>query len=579
MTQPKGPGEDPENEWHTNGDGEPSEYVAAPSAPPLRPGGRVRVDNRPEVAMGLDTQRIFEDVCTALACDPKIFQRANELVTVLNVVAEDREVADDAGTPRSKRLFAIGTPIIRPLSAPALGMRMSVDVKMMAFVAPSAKAIKRAEILGQAPKSELREVLPPPRIISSVLASGEWPDIRHLVGISETPFLRPDGTICQKPGYDEATGYIYSPAAFVPLVPAEPTQDEAKAAYAELADIFAEFPHVNGAARAVPIAAILTMLARPAIDGSIPCFVFDASTRGSGKTLQAHAVSLIALGKFAEPTTFPSEDDELEKILGSFAIAGASCILLDNITRPFGGAPLDKILTVRDRTSFRVLGRSEQKSLPWRAVVLASGNNIVFPEDTVRRVVVSRLESPLENPEDRDDCRDLPALCRERRGSLLRAGLTILRAYTSHGSPDAGLKRWGGFEAWARLIAHAIVFAGGPNVLDARPRGEAVAGDDLAALAVVLRELPRLSSDPIGCKAIIQALWPPGREVDAPPDGWEDLRDAVEVLAPPRVGRTPAPKALGEKFRRFASRVLGGLALTPTWAHGKQRVWTVRSAT
>jgi hypothetical protein len=303
--------------------------------------------------------------------------------------------------------------------------------------------------------------------------------------------------------------------------------------------------------------------------------VFDASTRGSGKTLQAHVVSLICFGRFASPCTFPKDDDELEKILSSYAIAGSPIILLDNITRPFGGAPLDKALTARGTVEFRMLGRSELRRLAWLALVIASGNNVIFPEDTVRRVLVSRIESELENPEDRDDVRDLPALCRHCRPKLIVAALTILRAYACHGYPDAGHKAWGSFEEWSRLIPHALSFAGGANVLNARPRGDAT-GDDLGALGVVHRELPRLSPDPLTAKAIVALLWPPGREDNAPPDGWDDLREAIEVLAPPRFGRTPTPKAIGERFGRARGRVLsGGTCLTSTTGHAGIRMWSV----
>lgn len=542
------------------------EALDADAPPPIERlnGHHVRVDDRPEVKMGKDMPRVFAELSEVLARDPLVYQRSHELVTIVGAPA-----VEDA---RPK--FAQGAPVVRALVAPSLVLRLQRHAKLIGLAKPTKAAIARATNAGAEIEPVWVEIVPPPLVTATLLAGGDWPHIRTLVGISETPFMRPDGSIHQARGYDEVTGFLYAPACEFPPVADEPTQDDARAALADLTDVFREFPHVSEAARAVPIAAILTLVARPAIHGSIPAFIFDAATRGSGKTLQAHAVSLIADGRVASPCTFPDDDDELEKVLGSYAIAGARIVLLDNVTRPFGGAPLDKVLTSVDTIDFRVLGRSHQARLPWTAIVMASGNNITLPEDTLRRSLVSRLVSPLENPEDREDLRDLPSLCRENRPALVAAALTLLRAYTVHGSPNAGCRRWGSFEAWSRLIPHAIKFAGGPDVMDARPKPEQAAGDELGALATVLRELPRLSLTPLGAKAIVSALWPPGRTSDAPPDGFEDLRDAIESLCPPRMGQV-SPKALGERLRKATGRVIDRRRLRSTWGHNHLRLWSV----
>lgn len=547
-----------------------AEIDAMLGATPTGPtnGHQIRVDSRPEVRMGKDMHRVVAEVSTAIALDPLVYQRANELVTVVG----SPKIVD--GVP-----VAPGTPIIRPLNQSALILRLTRHVKIVAPKKPNAKAIRMAEMGGAPPKPEWSEILPPPVLTAGMLHAGDWEDIRHLRGVSETPFLRPDGTVCQVPGYDDATGYLYAPSVVYPEIPAEPSQDAARAALELLIDVFREFPHVSGAARLVPIAAILTLLARPAIDGAIPGFVFDAATRGSGKTLQAHAISLIALGRFASPCTFPEADEELEKVLAAYAIAGSRIILLDNITRPFGGAPLDKALTARGEVDLRVLGASEMRRLAWNAIVLASGNNVSLPEDTTRRVLVSRLESPLENPEDRTDVRHLPTVCLAARGELVAAALTVLRAYTCHGSPHTGSKAWGSFEEWSRLIPHALQFAGGDDVMEARPRGALASGDELGALAVILRELPRLSAEPMTAKAIVQTLWPASRDHDAAPDGWDDLRDAIEaLLTRHRPGMTPTAKSVSEALRRKAARVLGGAKLDAVNAHNNVRAWRVLKA-
>ena len=61
------------------------------------------------------------------------------------------------------------------------------------------------------------------------------------------------------------------------------------------------------------------MVARPAIVGAVPAFIFDASSPGSDKTLQADIVSLIATGRVSGGMGFPADDEELERVLGGYA--------------------------------------------------------------------------------------------------------------------------------------------------------------------------------------------------------------------------------------------------------------------
>lgn len=520
----------------------------------------------PQVRVNLmKLHEAIADVTAALAHehfgDPLLFQRSGALVTVAD--------AD----PSRRSPLAPGTPTIHAHTKDSLLPRLTEHLQILRYAPPDKAAIRSADMLGVEAEGEHRPATAPPQLVASLLATrGGWPGVRHLVGVTESPMLRPDGSVWQCPGYDHATGYLFAPSCIYPAVADRPTQTDAQMAAGELAEVFADFPYASDAARAVPLAAILTLLARPAIRGAVPAFLFDASTRGSGKTLQADIVSLIATGRLAARCTFPEDDEELEKTLSSYALAGAPVVLLDNVTRPFGGAPLDKVLTATDDIDFRLLGRSEIRRLPWRAVVLASGNNLQPGDDTLRRVLVSRLESPLEHPERRADFvhPDLVEWVRAERPRLVAAGLTILRAWFALGRPDAGTGRWGSFDAWAALIPHALCLAGVPDLLAARPSQEQQT-DEVAALASLLYDLPRLAPDGIRTRDIVARLYPPPA-ADEPPDGFEDLRDAIDTLCPRRIGH-PTPHALGKVLARHLGRILGGHKLvrsisrgSPTWS-------------
>ena len=530
-------------------DKELEEYLFGdPEDPPPKPPIRLRVEpERVTVRLGVDLHRVIDDTTDAIATDPRTFSRANELVTVIGAPPDQ---------PRAR--FAGGTPIIRPLNEATVRERLT---RFGQFISHSAGG-------------EPRSVLPPPNVIAGLLSRGDWPGVRPLAGVIEHPLLRPDGSVRTERGYDAATGYLVLPNADYPAVPEAPTQDQGRAALAELEAIFVDFPHVSRAARMVPIAAILTILARSAIEGSVPAFIFDASTRGSGKSMQADVVTLIAFGRSAARKNYPAEDDELEKVLSYYAVAGARVVLLDNITRTFGGGPIDLCITAVDDVELRVLGRTEIRRLPWAAVLLASGNNVSFFEDTTRRVLVARLESPLENPEARSDFTipDLRAHVTKNRARLVGAAMTVLRAYTSKGCPSAGLPRWGSFEAWSDLVPGAIVFAGGEDPMATRPSLSGQLTDSAAALAIVLRELPRLAGDGITVRELVHRLYS-NRDSDSGPDGWDDLRDALEVWAPTRPGSLPDPKRLGKELRSHSGRILRGRKLAGQSAHGGVVRW------
>lgn len=493
---------------------------------------------------------LIVDVVALLAKTPGVYQQNGHLVRVIGA-SEDRVAAD-------------GSPVIRPHS-------LATIRELLSGIATFEKSGKKGPV----------DILPPHELLASLLERGEWRDVPHLAGIVEAPALRPDGTVLDRPGYDPATRFVYAPSRVFPTLPAYVSRDRAKAALAELQEIFADFPYAKPQQSLVPIAAILTMLARPAIVGSVPMIVLDASTRGSGKSRQAHAIAMVATGRPAYLKGFPPDDEETEKVLGSFAMRGATLVCLDNVERPLGGASLNMFLTAVDRVACRILGKSEVPELIWRGLILANGNNIEIAGDTTRRCLVARLESMLENPEDRTDLAhaDLLAWVSAHRPRLVLAGLAILRAYCSAGRPDTGQKTWGSFEGWAELVPRAIVWAGGGDVLACRCESGDAVDPEKSALSSVLALWSELG-EWVTLRSAVTTLYPPERlspPRDAPPlapDRLDALREALEYLAPPRPRQAPGLPALGRALARLVGRVVQGRRLASRSTQGTMR-WAV----
>lgn len=508
-------------------------------------------DMRPQVQLHVDLSVVVDKAIEAWAPrDDNVYTRSGSLVSVVNQGgAVDVPVAPE-------------TPRVLPLTPPGVSNRL---MRFVRFIKKGTKGWVHC--------------MPTPRVVSELFARGEWPGVRPLVGITETPFLRPDGTVCQTPGYDEQTGYLYVPNAEYPVVADSPTVTEAFAALEALQEPFTDFPFVSPESALAPIAAILTMLARPAVKGSVPCFAFDAATRRSGKSRLCDSVAIVTTGRGASRATFPEDEAELEKTLGGYALMGARLIVLDNVVRRLTGAPLDKVLTAVDDVDLRILGRTEIARVAWSAMLMCSGNNMTFGEDTLPRTILCRLESPHENPELRTDFRHPMLLdyLREHRARLVAAGLTILRAWTRLGiKADPDRYAWGGFEPWAWLVPPALCFAGGANVLEARPSADRAGDDVLAALSVVHAYLPRLADDgkPMAARAIVRAIYPAPKS-DQPPDGFDALRDAFDQLgAYSKGGLPPSPKILTQVLTRSIGRVIAGKRLrTGDDGHGTRVFW------
>ena len=89
------------------------------------------------------------------------------------------------------------------------------------------------------------ECVPPLDVVRDILAlsPAEWkfPPLEALI---ETPFLRPDGTICRSPGYDASTCLFYAPAPGLrlPEIPEAPMMDDVEPLLDLLDSAIGDFP-------------------------------------------------------------------------------------------------------------------------------------------------------------------------------------------------------------------------------------------------------------------------------------------------------------------------------------------------
>jgi hypothetical protein len=531
-------------------DGRELVLKAIADAQPVDP-SNVSADSRPEIEVTPDEHLVNNQVVDALSADLALFQRNNALVQI----QQDHGKKSLRGITRPAN-----APRISPLKEASLRERLSAVARFVKIVYEEGEETKA-------------QVHPPGFCVAAVAARGDWPGVRHLEGVICSPILRRDGTVLQTPGYDAETGLFLEPDNIQIDVPNKPTREQAIAACAKLLEVVADFPFATRAHRSAWLAYLLTPLARHVFKGPSPLFLIDANIRGSGKSLLADAASIIVTGREIARMSCPEDDDESRKRITAIALSGDQMVLIDNINGELGSASLDAALTGTVWKD-RILGRSEIVEMPLVTTWSATGNNVVLMADTSRRVCHIRLDSQLENPEEREGFTHPKLLewVRKERPRLLSAALTILSAFIHADRPNQSLKAWGSFEDWSDLVRQALVWAGMPDPGDTREALAKSSDREASALRALVLGWNEVDPDGRGLTAnkLLQLL-----ESDS--NRHESVRCAVLELCFAPAGKLPSARSLGNKLAHLRGRVVGGMALDRRDSHGTA-LWLVTSA-
>jgi putative DNA primase/helicase len=310
-----------------------------------------------------------------------------------------------------------------------------------------------------------------------------------------------DGVILDKPGYDLATGLYYDPRN-MPEVPAfakKPTARDALAALDVIDDVLNEFAFadddvdgVEGESKSAAISAILAGGIRRVLP-MCPAFLIDAPGQSNGKTLLADLIATIWTGRGAGATQWAGDSAEQRKVITSILVAGDLVVNFDNVTAPIGGPAICSVMTAQESFKDRQLGSTKMLELPSSVLWIFTGNNMTVRDDMATRVLRILLDAMMERPDLRVFNRsDLLGYVRLRRGALVHAALTILRAYIIAGKPMASISGKpfavsSRFNEFSNLVAAALVWLDRADPLGSQ---RAVIADDPVreTRQVILRE-------------------------------------------------------------------------------------------
>jgi hypothetical protein len=371
----------------------------------------------------------------------------------------------------------------------------------------------------------------PERVASTYLARrGHW-QLPRLWSAISCPTLRPDGTVLQEPGYDPGMQSWYDPCGIkFPEIPESPTHEDAARALEVLREAFKSFPFEAKSDEAVALALALTALVRRSLP-SAPMGGITAPIMGSGKTLLADCIAILATGVSAPAMKYADTDEEATKTMLAVLAEGDQVLLIDNVERPLEGDTLCVVLT-SEAYRQRVLGRTEMMSVPTTTLFLATGNQLVMAGDLRTRALLCRIDPKSEHPEQRQFEGEKREWMTQHRPELVAAGLTIMRAFiATEQDPLDHCKAWGRFERWSDMVRAPLIWLG--------------CDDPCASLADLAKEDP----ERIELLRVISA--------------WEALfgdegytaREAIEKTQPSRDGYGPGLSATEEALHQVLREI------------------------
>lgn len=405
----------------------------------------------------------------------------------------------------------------------------------------------------------------PKDLATNILLAGDWRHFAPLDAIATAPFLRPDLTVCETPGYDAASRTYYSPSATFAPLPKKITQEHAKAALERLLKPFEEFPFNTFESKSAFASHLLAAAGRHAIS-TRPIMCYTAPLAANGKSLLASMASRIVDGVKPPNKPFTDDSEEIRKVLMSVLIAGDSTVIFDNV--PNGAKvrlPVLCAFVTSSVYSDRVLSKSESLTLPNRAAVILTGNNITPCGDLARRCITVRLDTNEETARGRTFAiPNLEEYVGRHRPDLLRDALMVIVGYQQAGRPNPG-HPLESFECWSRVARDPLLWLGLPDPVKTQ---EVETEDDLGPLRGAFAELSKWSDalDSFTAQKLAQYC---GQFMG------EDLRAAVQDAG---CGDATTGKEVGYWLRATKDKVAGPWKLVRLGTTGGSTRWKLRAA-
>lgn len=413
----------------------------------------------------------------------------------------------------------------------------------------------------------------PRRHAEAFLDRRHWPEQKRLLGVLSAPIVTTDGRLIAARGYDSQSGLFLSrdPATLPGYVQVaqKPSISEAKAALDELRDAFRTWPFVGEADLSAAVAALLSAILRRAVDAA-PMVAIAATAAGSGKSLLADFIGVIATGSKIPVMSLAAKEDETEKRIHAALLAGDQNLLIDNVSVPLGLDVLCQTVT-QSFSRIRPLGGSGLVTVPNTVQIFATGNALTILGDLKRRTLLIRLDAGVEQPELRKFERNAIEFAQEHRGRLISAALTVVLGYIAAGRPSIDLPPFGSFEQWDALVRRPLAWLGMDDPLSPAAGLRAIDPEVEVARLLLNSWTTAFGTRPVTAATVVTASMQQG-----PASGDylnPDLREALQIICIEK----PTARRLGGWLRANRGRITEGLKVDQAGqdGHSKTSLWKV----
>jgi len=393
-------------------------------------------------------------------------------------------------------------------------------------------------------------------LVDGVIAIGGLRGINPIKGYIDHPMIDKGLRLITTPGYDTQTQLLM---AFdkndFSITDHKLSDDEVLAKLENIYAPFVSFEVASGADKSVLLAAIFSAVVRQGIK-TCPAFGFDAPMQGSGKTLLAETIGMLAANK--SPSALASQpknkDDDFRKRLFSTLLQGDKVCLFDNLVGSFDSASFAAALT-SEYFEDRVLGVSKTDKVLVKTLFLITGNNLNITGDMSRRVLMMRLAPKSDNLTQRKYDFDPLVKVADLRFEIISDVLSLINHWNHCGAHKAS-GTMTSFGEWDLLVRQPLAYFAEQypqlqlhDVLTVSVNQQAASSDkeSLVALLIALAREFKIDEDFKAGEAL-QAL-----------KTNDELSDAVYSFIDKN--RLQSSQHLGNLLKQYVDRSLEGLVL------------------
>lgn len=444
-----------------------------------------------EVLLGGLRSDVFRAVSAALSASRRVFRMGSgddlKLVAVLTRdelnardpdLAADEERREQNLRAREVIINADGSRTERLLESFRADQIMTVTPVILATEIDRAAHVKKAVQKKRNGRTLLEWVRTdfPVRMAADFMSSRGVNRLPELIGVAHVPIMNEQGGMVAEPGYDPVSMRWISSAVPAVEVPENPTENEAKAALAEIRKLLRKYEFDGPRNEAAGAALVITAVLRPSMERA-PMTLSTAGQPRTGKDHLLRTAALVSIG--GSPTMFSigSRPEEREKRLSQILHSGVPFIVLNNVN---GGLESDDLCTFLSEGSavLRSYGSvGAGKRAVYGAMIAASGNNLEATNDLVTRCFTVRQSSKSADPGSRtfDFCAHTWLGNPDNRRHILTAVFTIARWWMQERARGRNAGRLGGtngFEQWSMFVREPIHALTGHDIFEATVEAE-----------------------------------------------------------------------------------------------------------